>query len=88
MKKECKACNEEKDLSEFYRDRTLSDGRANTCIKCKKADNSRRYRGYRKYVSRNEPVEPFDPDLELKRRAENWVKIFGKEAVYAKARLI
>ncbi len=92
--KECKKCKEMLSLDEFYRDRSTKDGRASSCRHCKKvykqawryAPNG--YKQVRAYKARDEKPEPFDPDLELKRRAENWVAIYGKQAAYEKARIL
>lgn len=51
--KTCRACKVPKDLSEFFRDKGLKDGRANTCKDCKtlktyawRAANQNEYNAY------------------------------------------
>jgi len=44
--KSCKKCNETKDLSKFYKDKSFKDGLRSTCKSC---DNIKSKRNYRKY---------------------------------------
>ncbi len=94
MKKECRTCKRELDSSEFHKDKSMKDGLASSCRHCKKAYKQawryapNGYKQVRAYKARDEKPEPFDPDLELKRRAENWVAIYGEQAAYEKARML
>ena len=42
--KKCYKCNTEKELTEFYKNKEMSDGHVNKCIICTREDNLRNYK--------------------------------------------
>lgn len=76
--KTCKQCGETKLIEAFHRDATKKGGRRHECNVCRNST-----------IQENmTPIEPFDPDLEFKRRWQNWVFTYGYDGAVAKARQV
>jgi hypothetical protein len=65
----CRLCNQVKPLKDFYPHRGMPLGRSYTCIKCDKADHTRRDIGKRDPLDLIEEIKRDERLLEIKRAA-------------------
>ncbi len=96
QKKICIHCDQEKDISQFANSECHTSGKDNRCRDCRNAINREHRRRKRlglvtprQRIKRASQVklEPFDEDLEARRRIQNLIKQFGHEGAKAKIKL-